>query len=120
MKAHVITNGKVVNTVEVESLDSLPNLVAATEGEIGWLYENGALINPNPKSQTEIDRQVAEGIRMTRNKKLADSDWTQFALDNNLTSEIKEQWTIYRQALRNIPQQPGFPHNITWPVEPSS
>jgi hypothetical protein len=48
MKAHVIENGVVVNTIEVGSLDFIPNLVAATEGSIGWLYDGQTYTDPNP------------------------------------------------------------------------
>lgn len=48
MKAHVIKNGVVVNTIEVDSFDFMPNLVEATEGGIGWLYDGSTFINPNP------------------------------------------------------------------------
>lgn len=46
MKAHVITDGKVSNTIVVESLDVLPNLVEATEGGIGWTYFGGVFTAP--------------------------------------------------------------------------
>jgi hypothetical protein len=46
MRAHKIENGVVVNTIEVESLDVLPNLVEATEGGIGWAYANGIFTAP--------------------------------------------------------------------------
>jgi hypothetical protein len=46
MKAHVITDGKVSNTIVVESLDVLPNLVEATEGGIGWAYADGVFTAP--------------------------------------------------------------------------
>jgi hypothetical protein len=48
MRAHVIENGVVVNTIEVDSLDFMPNLVEATEGSIGWLYDGQTFTNPNP------------------------------------------------------------------------
>jgi len=48
MKAHVIENGKVVNTIEVESLDFMPNLVEATSGGIGWDYINGQFVDNRP------------------------------------------------------------------------
>lgn len=31
---------------------------------------------------------------------------------------VPAEWVAYRQALRDVPQQPGFPENITWPVKP--
>lgn len=59
------------------------------------------------------DRAAAE-IRTERDAKLKESDWTQL-VDAPVD---KAAWAIYRQALRDIPQQDGFPHNITWPAEP--
>ena len=53
-----------------------------------------------------------------RNKLLASSDWTQFT-DSPLSTELKEAWVVYRQALRDITEQPGFPVDIEWPVAPS-
>ena len=60
MRAHVIENGVVVNTIEVESLDFLPNLVEATEGSIGWLYD-GQAFRPPPhlvKSPEELKSEI--------------------------------------------------------------
>lgn len=52
MKAHVIENGKVVNTIEVDSLDFMPGLVEATDGGIGCDYVNGQFIDNQPKPPT--------------------------------------------------------------------
>lgn len=47
MNAHQLdANGVIVNTIVVESLDFLPNLVEATEGGIGWTYANGVFTAP--------------------------------------------------------------------------
>jgi hypothetical protein len=54
-------------------------------------------------------------IRETRNELLAETDWTQAA---DVPQTIKDKWATYRQALREVPQQPGFPTNITWPTKP--
>lgn len=52
MRAHVIENGIVVNTIEVESLDFMPNLVSAESGgAIGDRYENGEFIKPEEPSE---------------------------------------------------------------------
>jgi hypothetical protein len=48
MRAHVIENGVVMNTIEVGSLDFMPNLVPATEGSIGWLFDGQTYTDPNP------------------------------------------------------------------------
>jgi hypothetical protein len=46
MKAHIIKNGVVVNTIEVTSLDFMPGLIEATNGGIGWSYDNGVFTKP--------------------------------------------------------------------------
>jgi len=59
-----------------------------------------------------IDKQVAESVRTQRNKLLDDTDWTQsrdVVLDNDA------DLIIYRQELRDITTQSGFPHNVIWP-----
>ena len=49
MRAHVVENGVVVNTVEVESLGVLPGLVVAQGNEgIGWSFDGHAFTAPPP------------------------------------------------------------------------
>lgn len=52
-----------------------------------------------------------------RSQFLLASDWTQIP-NNPLTAEQQQAWAAYRQQLRDVPQQPGFPENIVWPVQP--
>jgi hypothetical protein len=55
MKAHVIENGKVVNTIVVEALDFAPNLIEATHGGIGWDFVNGVLVDNRPKDENFVE-----------------------------------------------------------------
>ena len=48
MRAHVITDDKVTNTIIVDSLDFMPGLVEATSGGIGWDYINGVFVDNQP------------------------------------------------------------------------
>ncbi|MGP3699184.1 tail fiber assembly protein [Rhodobacter sp. NSM] len=60
-------------------------------------------------------RQAAEeAARARRDKLLAGCDWTQVA-DAPVD---REAWAGYRQALRDVPQQAGFPAVIAWPEPP--
>ena len=59
------------------------------------------------------DRKAAE-VRAERNTKLAATDWTQIT---DATAD-KAAWAIYRQALRDVTTQAGFPQTITWPDAP--
>jgi hypothetical protein len=61
------------------------------------------------------EEKKADFIRNKRNKLLLDTDWTQLA-DSPLSEEKKETFRAYRQALRDITEQEGFPQNIVWPT----
>lgn len=54
-----------------------------------------------------------------RNFLLAISDWTQLP-DVPLTAEKKSEWATYRQQLRDVPEQAGFPNGIVWPAAPDA
>ena len=60
------------------------------------------------------DAEQAKAQRDARNQKLKDSDWTQVA---DAPVE-KFSWATYRQALRDVTTQAGFPWTIDWPVAP--
>ena len=62
--------------------------------------------------------QAAAAARTNRNGLLAASDWTQVA-DAPLTADEKSAWKAYRQALRDITGQAGFPESIDWPESPA-
>lgn len=65
--------------------------------------------------RARIDAEASERIRTERNKKLSNTDWTQLADSTADTTA----WATYRQSLRDLPTTDGFPHNVTWPSEPS-
>lgn len=69
--------------------------------------------------QAGLDAKVAEGHRTTRNKLLADSDWTQMN-DSPLTNELKTAWATYRQELRDMSDLASWPNiaDDDWPVAP--
>jgi hypothetical protein len=56
-------------------------------------------------------------VRADRDRMLRLSDWTQLA-DAPITTEQVVAWATYRQALRDVPEQPGFPETVTWPTAP--
>jgi hypothetical protein len=60
------------------------------------------------------DAEQAKSVRQQRGEKLKDSDWTQVAD----ASVDQAAWATYRQALRDVTQQSGFPWTITWPEMP--
>ena len=83
---------------------------------------------PKPEKPTEFhvwdpstyswiqDRTLAENaVRLKRARLLAASDWTQLP---DVPLETKAAWATYRQWLRDITDQAGFPFDVVWPVAP--
>ena len=64
--------------------------------------------------KTRKDADQAANVRTSRNEMLTKCDWTQLA---DSTAD-KPAWATYRQALRDVPSQVGFPWTVTWPEQP--
>lgn len=62
-------------------------------------------------------RDAAISARRNRLSMLKDSDWTQ---GKDIPDEVSLRWQPYRQALRDITTQEGFPYDIIWPEPPTS
>jgi len=61
-------------------------------------------------SAQEAEKTIAEILKQTA--------WA-VAVDNTeMTKEQRAQWLEFRQNLKNVPLQPGFPTEIVWPTEP--
>ncbi|UOA25892.1 tail fiber assembly protein [Pseudosulfitobacter sp. DSM 107133] len=60
----------------------------------------------------------SEEYRTQRDTLLAECDWTQLP-DTALSASCVTDFATYRQALRDVPQQGGFPSTITWPTRPT-
>lgn len=67
----------------------------------------------------EASRDYWEELRAQRDFLLSQSDWTQ-GNDSPLTLQQKEEWKIYRQALRDVPSNTIDPKRSVWPLPPSS
>jgi hypothetical protein len=63
-------------------------------------------------------RELTSRARNSRDQKLSSCDWTQLP-DAPLSEEELQAWRSYRQALRDVPDQQGFPSDIDWPTEPA-
>ena len=64
--------------------------------------------------KAQKDTEQAKSVRDSRNTKLSECDWTQVA-DAPVDKTV---WATYRQALRDVTTQSGFPWEITWPTQP--
>lgn len=88
-------------------------LNGAEQNSDGDWVEAWAEQDMTDEEKAAYDQQKAEAERRTRDSLLRSTD--HFALsDVTLSSEMQ----AYRQALRDVPQQGGFPNSITWPTKP--
>ena len=81
-------------------------------------YEGGAWVAP---SDAVYDEWKATEVRAERDSLLSAkvdplvSNTLRWA---DLSSDKQTEWTVYRQALLDVPQQSGFPNAIDWPTQP--
>ena len=80
----------------------------------GKWYTKYSVAEMDAEAITAKDAEQAKAVRDQRSEKLKDSDWTQVA-DAPVDKAV---WATYRQALRDITNQSGFPWTITWPESP--
>lgn len=69
------------------------------------------------KLRVNTPPQAVLELRARRNQLLAATDWTALP-DVPLSEERRQQWQAYRQALRDVTDQPD-PFNIVWPAPPA-
>ena len=95
-----------------------------TKYVLGPVFTNIPATGTNPAqtaAQQEVaykaskDAEQATFVRTSRNDKLKECDWTQIT---DATVD-KTAWAAYRQALRDITKQIGFPWTIIWPKMPT-
>jgi hypothetical protein len=107
-KYAVVENNVVVNVVLAEEPLG-QNWIESDVAAIGNAYQNNQFITSEPEADAEASR-----VREERNVLLDESDWTQVA-DAPVD---KAAWATYRQELRDISAQAGFPWTVVWPTQP--
>jgi hypothetical protein len=80
----------------------------------GKWYTKHSVADMDTDAIAAKDAEQAKSVRQQRTEKLKDTDWTQLA---DSTAD-KTAWAAYRQALRDITAQAGFPWTVDWPAQP--
>ena len=117
MKYAIIENGIVTNiavgTPEIAA--SLGWVECPNDVGIGWTFDGAGIPLPPPP---DTEGEAAQ-VRADRNKRLVESDlmvvpdrWAA------MTPEQQSMWSVYRQALRDITTQAGFPFDVQWFEQP--
>lgn len=107
---------------EIEYVDSTPHDQVDSSTIPEWVNSCVTIVDQaindedNPPALT--NEELSANVREERKDLLEESDWTQLN-DSPLNDTKKSEWATYRQSLRDIPTQSGFPSSITWPTKPS-
>jgi hypothetical protein len=81
----------------------------------GQWFTKFSLVDMSDEAKAAVDTQQAASVRAERNRRLAESDWTQ---GKDIPDSISTPWAAYRQELRDLTAQGGFPWDIIWPTQP--
>jgi hypothetical protein len=114
-----------------------PDLISLEIGEIPiqitscYVENNQVVLLPNKPDENnywEFDYQnkiwvgnvdmASTQVLAKRLPLLQQSDWTQIP-GNPLIAEQQQAWAVYRQQLRDITSQSGYPFNVIWPTPPT-
>lgn len=87
-----------------------------SEGKIISVVEGEVVTLPAPPPSNEV---LEASIRNQRDYKLAQSDWVVVKAMETATA-VPQAWLDYRQALRDITEQVGFPTDVTFPTPPEA
>ena len=120
---YLLDDGRIWSVKEAKFVDSVPeggvsgtcpdeegkaSLKGLIEGLEFYHYEKGEL---------KSDEEYASEARVKRNQLLEETDYLVIA-DYPISEQKREEFKAYRQLLRDISKQPGFPRDIEWPVKP--
>jgi Phage tail assembly chaperone protein len=91
--------------------------VTPVKNDVGVWKQTWALVDKTDAEKAEEDAAMAAAVRNQRLAYLFQSDWVVIKAFETGTA-IPAEWVAYRQALRDVPQQAGFPWNVVWPTQP--
>lgn len=107
--------GEIIETeLNAEWIGETDKVPPAYDNQVaGCFFRGGAWV---VVASTPDTAKLSEEARALRNLLIAQSDWTVLA-DAPLTAAQKTAWAAYRQALRDVTAQAGFPVDVVWPVK---
>ncbi|MAD65975.1 MAG: hypothetical protein CMK24_00655 [Porticoccaceae bacterium] len=116
--AHINPDNRLLGYYTDDLHDTIPtpNIELTQEQWLTSLNNNYNVINSDGSGSVvdfSTDEEKASVIRGVRNAELAATDWRA-----SIDVTMSDEWRTYRQALRDVPTQHGFPENISWPPKP--
>ena len=125
----IIQSG-ICSDISIQAIPHGCSLLEIQSDSLNQYVDNGQLINipVRPSNQHEFNyltkswviniELLKEVVIAQRSNLLLKSDWTQLP-NSPLTQQQQGQWATYRQALRDITTQSGYPTNVIWPTKPT-
>lgn len=104
-------------------------VIEGTANDSTQYVDNGQIkdMPPKPEGEAYFDYATKKWvldyntqgavIKEQRDKLLYKCDWTQIP-NNPLPEVVQQEWSVYRQSLRDITSQVGYPFNVIWPTPP--
>ena len=74
-----------------------------------WVYDGGEWLELTTEKKAELIRQQRDAL-------LSATDYMMMP-DYPMSELARENLKVYRQALRDIPEQTGFPNSVVWPIK---
>lgn len=112
------------NIIQLETIDEFSpykddvELAPQHDGEIGWIWTDEGWIDTTTIKPTLEQRSLR--MRRARDAKLRKVVDTMNPIRwETMSEEQKQLWIAYRQALLDLPNQPGFPFEVVWPEKPA-
>jgi len=130
-------NGENVKHVPTTNLDSNVHAVQwyGDHGEVEYKDHNKEITDFSEfdailaDRQNQVDRITQAALdnepseegkdRTNRDDLLTDTDWIVIKY-MDIGQPVPQEWSDYRQALRDITEQDGFPGNVVWPEKPTT
>lgn len=127
-----LENGQIIKQGRCQDYDFYlqgENVIEGVANDSCQYISNGNIVDmpPKPNGCWDFDfltkqwvqnfKEQSDNILSMRSSLLYQSDWTQLP-NNPLTFAKQEEWAIYRQELRDVTNQPGYPFDVIWPTQP--
>jgi hypothetical protein len=124
MRVPVTTEGVYITDILLDTfiIDEMTKLDLRAIADAALAVSAGPIlalvVKPTVTAPTPTTPDAATVIRAQRARLLSKCDW-RMVPDAGFTPEVVATWAAYRQALRDLTLQAGFPTTVTWPVPPS-
>jgi hypothetical protein len=128
-----INNGKIIKLLDCDNIEQ--QLLDGESYIDGWFNDSEyyvedsqviqmlpkpnqySVFNYTTKQWVENEQIAIVNVSDKRQKLLYSTDWTQLP-NGPFNQQQQEAWAVYRQQLRDIPEQSGYPFNVVWPTPP--